>query len=427
MPCSPRAALSKNSRYNGDRGYLPGIAPVSDSAPKFLRHGRCLSRVLRILGARIRNSSFARAPGLAAIPPKRSPTSISVPTPYPSTYLVPEWADQSAVLIAWPYGEGDFSPWLSAVEQTYAAIAAAIARRETLIVACRDEAHRESIRNLLAGSVNPDQLRFGILPYDDVWVRDTAPLTIATETGFRLLDFRFNGWGGKYAHAADAELAKNLHSTGLLGSIPMEQVDLVFEGGSIESDGAGTVMTTTRCLLNPNRNPSLSRGQIEDRVRRSLGAERILWLTRGFAEGDDTDAHIDTLARFCAPDTIAYSACTQPGDPLYAEFKAMEAELQHFTLASGEPYRLVPLPIPLPIFSEEGDRLPATYANFLIINGAVLVPVYGDPADAIALERLGASFPDREMVAIDCTALIRQYGSLHCMTMQFPKPAGDPL
>lgn len=344
---------------------------------------------------------------------------------YPSIYLIPEWAEQSAVFIAWPYPTGDFSPWLPAVEQTYGAIAAAIAERETLFIACRDLAHRDHVRaGLAARSADLDRIAFAILPYDDVWVRDTAPLTIATPEGLRLVNFRFNGWGGKYPHAADSELAENLYATGLLGSIPMDRVNFVFEGGSIETDGAGTLMTTARCLLNPNRNPDLDRGQIERQIRCRLGADRILWLNRGFAEGDDTDAHIDTLARFCSPDTIAYTACADPDDSLYPEFEAMAEELRGFATVSGRPYRLVPLPIPQPIYSENGDRLPATYANFLIINGAVVVPAYNDPADVIAMENLGACFPGREIVAIDCTALIRQYGSLHCMTMQFPKPLG---
>ncbi|MGZ8217106.1 agmatine deiminase family protein [Methylomagnum sp.] len=342
-----------------------------------------------------------------------------------ATYLIPEWAEQSAVLLAWPYAEGDFSPWLAAVEEIYTTIAAAIAQRQTLIVACRDESHRAKIAAQLAAlSVDASQVRYAVIPYNDVWVRDTAPLSIQTPEGIRLLDFRFNGWGGKYEHSADAKLAENLYATGLLGATPIHKVDLVFEGGSIEADGAGTLMTTSRCLLNPNRNPELSREDIEARVKASFGAEKILWLEHGHAEGDDTDAHIDTLARFCSPDTIAYTACDKPDDALFPEFETMAAQLRTFTSNSGQPYRLVPLPIPQAIYSEDGDRLPATYANFLIINGAVLVPVYDDPADTKALERLAECFPGREMVAIDCIPLIRQYGSLHCMTMQFPWNVG---
>lgn len=340
----------------------------------------------------------------------------------PTATLIPEWAEQAATLIAWPYPESDFQPWLAAVEQTYAHIGAEIARRETLIVACHDEAHRAHIAATLAGrGVDTGRVRYAILPYEDVWVRDTAPLSVAApEGGRKLLDFRFNGWGGKYGHGADAALARNLHATGLLGDIPLTGVDFVLEGGSVESDGLGTLLTTTRCLLNPNRNPSLDPAQIEARLREYLGAEKVLWLEHGHAEGDDTDAHIDTLARLCAPDTLAYTAVENPADPLYPEFQKMAAQLATFTAHSGTAYRLVPLPIPQPIHSEAGDRLPATYANFLIINGAVLVPIYNDPADAIALERLAGCFPGRDVVGIDCVPLIRQYGSLHCMTMQFP-------
>jgi agmatine/peptidylarginine deiminase len=336
--------------------------------------------------------------------------------------LAPEWAEQSAVLIAWPYSQGDFKRWLSEVEETYDSIAHEIASRETVIILCRDDSHRMHVyQRLEARGADLDRVRFVQMPYDDVWVRDTAPLTLATRQGAKLVDFRFNGWGGKYPHEADAQLAQRLYATGLLGDIPMDRIEFTLEGGSVESDGEGTILTTSRCLLNPNRNPELTREQIENRLKTVLGASRILWLDHGHAEGDDTDAHIDTLARFCSPDTIAYTACNQPGDPLYDEFKAMEDQLRTFVTFSGQPYRLIPLNIPKPIFSEEGDRLPATYANFLIINGAVLVPVYDDPADSEAIARLSDAFPDREILGIPCISLIRQYGSLHCMTMQFPK------
>ncbi|HYE38002.1 agmatine deiminase family protein [Methylocaldum sp.] len=336
--------------------------------------------------------------------------------------LAPEWAEQSAVLIAWPYSKGDFNRWLNAVEETYDLIALEISRRETVIIVCQDDVHQKHIRQrLTACAANLGRVRFAQMPYDDVWVRDTAPLTLANEQSAKLIDFRFNGWGGKYPHEADAQLAQRLYTTGLLGDTPINRVDFILEGGSVESDGEGTIMTTGRCLFNPNRNSELTREQIENRLKTSLGARRILWLDHGYAEGDDTDAHIDTLARFCSPDTIAYTACDNSNDSLYGEFNAMENQLRTFLTSTGQPYRLIPLNIPKPIYSEEGDRLPATYANFLIINEAVLVPVYDDPADSEALERLADCFPDREIIGIPCIPLIRQYGSLHCMTMQFPK------
>lgn len=338
-----------------------------------------------------------------------------------SQSLVPEWAPQSAVFLAWPYASGDFQPWLEAVEKTYLEIAAAIVRRQSLWVACRDDSHRQALTAKLAKEgVDTSRITFIPMPYNDVWVRDTAPLTVSREGAIRYLDFRFNGWGGKYECADDAQIAARLYGSEVLPRMPLDQVDFVLEGGSIEIDGHGTIMTTTRCLLNPNRNPTFSKEAIEAVLRERLGGEQVLWLEHGYAEGDDTDAHVDTLARFCTPEVIAYTASEHAEDPVHDGLERMEAQLKAFKNHDKKPYRLVPLPIPAPIYSEEGDRLPATYANFLIINDAVLVPVYGDPNDAVALQRLAPIFPDRELVPIDCVPLIRQYGSLHCMTMQFP-------
>lgn len=338
-----------------------------------------------------------------------------------STRFPAEWAEQSAVFLAWPYDNGDFAPWLGAVEESYCQIAKAVAERQHLLVACRSRTHRLHIESRLFGKrARLERITLLELPYDDVWVRDTAPLTVETADGTCLLDFRFNGWGNKYEHGDDARLAERLHATGIFANIPRQAIDFVLEGGSVETDGQGTLLTTTRCLLNPNRNPYLNRAEIEQRLREYFGFGRILWLHHGHAEGDDTDAHVDTLARFCDAGTIAYTACDDAADPLYGDLSAMAAELAAMTDVNGRAYRLVPLPIPNPIFDEEGQRLPATYANFLIINGAVLVPVYGDPADEVALERLAGCFPDRDMVAIPATPLIHQYGSIHCMTMQFP-------
>lgn len=339
----------------------------------------------------------------------------------PPTSLIPEWVEQSAVVLAWPYSGGDFSRWLDAVEATYAHIAIEVARRERLIVICRDTAHQRHIETRLTqDGAALERVRFVCQPYNDVWVRDSAPLSVLGRVGVHLLNFRFNGWGGKYECVDDSLLAERLHASGALGGSALEPVDFVLEGGSVEADGRGVIMTTRRCLLNPNRNPDWDKSQIEACLRERLGAEKVLWLEHGHAEGDDTDAHIDTLARFCSEDTIAYTACDQAEDPLYPEFQRMEEQLKTFTSLQGQPYRLVALPMPAPIRDEEGHRLPATYANFLIINGAVLVPVYRDPADVVALERLAACFPDRMIVPVDCVPLIHQYGSLHCMTMQFP-------
>ncbi|HEX7045673.1 MAG TPA: agmatine deiminase family protein [Burkholderiales bacterium] len=340
-------------------------------------------------------------------------------------YLPPEWAPQSGVMLTWPHAHGDWRDRLETVEPVFAAIAREIARRERLVVACCDAAHRQHVAGVLArAGVAPARVSLLEAPSNDTWARDHGPITVLCRGQPLLLDFRFNGWGGKYAHDLDDAITARLHAAGAFGDTPREAVELVLEGGAIEVDGSGTLLTTTRCLLAPTRNPGLSRAQLEAELGDWLGLNRFLWLEHGHLEGDDTDSHIDTLARFCDPHTIAYVACDDPADPHYADLKAMEAELRAFRAADGAPYRLVPLPWPRAQY-DGARRLPATYANFLIINGAVLVPTYRDPADAVALERLRGCFPAREVVGIDCLPVIAQYGSLHCLTMQFP--AAVPL
>lgn len=334
--------------------------------------------------------------------------------------LPPEWAPQNAVLLAWPQPDGDFGPWLPEVESNYCALAREISCRQRLIIACQNTTHRLHIESLVSGQADMTRVTFVILPYNDCWVRDTAPITVLKDGQPLLLDFQFNGWGGKYDCSLDVCLAQNLIKTGLFADPAQAAIAMVLEGGSIEVDGQGSLLTTKRCLLNPNRNPSLTREQIEATLRQCFGVERLLWLDFGHVAGDDTDAHVDTLARFCNPDTIAYTACDDPSDPQYDELEQMRRQLAGFTTLDGRPYRLVALPIPKPIYAENGQRLPAGYANFLIINGAVLVPVYNGPADAVAVQRLAECFPERSIVPINCLPLIRQYGSLHCATMQFP-------
>lgn len=336
-------------------------------------------------------------------------------------YLPPEWAPQSGVMLTWPHPETDWAPRLAAVEPVFTAIAREIARRERVLIACHDETHRLHVQTTLADAgVKMERVAIHLAPSNDTWARDHGPLTVLCRNQPLLLDFQFNGWGGKYAHDLDNLITRRLHAAGAFGATPLETLDLILEGGAVEVDGSGTLLTTSRCLLAPTRNPNLSRERIEQELREWLGLNRILWVNHGGLEGDDTDSHIDTLARFCDARTIAYVACDDSGDEHYAELKAMETELKEFRAADGSPYRLVPLPWPRAQYNEE-RRLPATYANFLIINGAVLVPTYRDPGDAVALRRLGECFPGREIVGIDCVPAIAQNGSLHCLTMQLPE------
>lgn len=335
--------------------------------------------------------------------------------------LPAEWEPQDAVLMAWPHAHSDWSTILTEARETFARIAAAVTRFERLVLVVHPDDEPDGIAQMVtdAGG-NPFRLHPVPLPTDDTWTRDCGPITVVTGSGPCLLDFGFNGWGLKFRAFHDNQLTRRLVDAGILA--PKSQtVGMILEGGSIDTDGAGTILTTTACLLHPNRNPHLSREEIEGELCRMLGTHRILWLSRGHLEGDDTDAHVDTLARFVSPDTICHVCCDDPRDPHHPELAAMRRELESFRTPDGTPYRLVPLPLPSPILDREGHRLPATHANFLVIDGAVLVPTYDDPTDQVALERIATLFPDREVLGIDCRTLILQHGSLHCVTMQLPR------
>ncbi len=332
-----------------------------------------------------------------------------------------EWAAQDGVQLTWPNDRGDWAPYLQQVEPVFIHIAREVALRERLISSGYDAEHCAQVgTRLSAAAVDMSQVSLYAIPTNDTWARDHGPITVYVEGQARLLDFIFNGWGNKYNAELDTQITARLASVNAFAAAST-RVELVLEGGGIETDGAGTLLTTASCLLAPTRNPQLNQAALELRLGELLGIERVLWLQHGQLEGDDTDGHIDTVARFCSEDTIAYQGCDDPQDVHYPELTAMAAELRALRRRDGRPYHLVALPWPQPKLNAEGQRLPATYANFLIINGAVLVPTYNDPADAVALQALQDCFPDRTMVAIDCSALILQYGSLHCVTMQLPR------
>ncbi len=338
--------------------------------------------------------------------------------------LPAEWAPQSGVMLTWPHSQSDWASNLDAVERVYLELAQAICPRELLLVVCYDLDHQQHAQTLLStASIAPSQIRFALQASNDCWARDHGPITILENGQPHLLDFQFNGWGGKYPHELDNRITAGLHAVGIFGPASMTSLELVLEGGSIDSDGEGTLLTTRACLGHPARNPQLSMAEIEQQLKELFGVGRILWLEHGELAGDDTDSHIDMLARFCDPRTIAHSACTDPDDVHFVELSAMQQELAAMRRSDGKAYHLVALPIPQGIYNEQGKRLPASYANFLIINDAVLVPQYGDAGDAdeLALERLTACFPMRKVIGIDCRAVIEQFGSLHCLTMQLPE------
>lgn len=333
-----------------------------------------------------------------------------------------EWHPQWGVLLAWPHPDTDWADNMDAAETCYAEIVSAISHRENVLLLCHDAPHQAHIAAVLSTQTYlPERVHFVQVPYNDTWARDFGFITVIRDGKPLLLDFTFNAWGGKFGAEQDNAVNQQLATLPLLQHNTLETHTLVMEGGSLETDGQGTLLTTEICLLNPNRNPTLDKTAIEAELRQALGVTRILWLAHGHLEGDDTDAHIDTLARFADVDSIVYMSCTDSADSHYSALQAMQAELQALRQANGEPYRLFPIPMPAAIY-EEGRRLPASYVNFLIINGAVLLPVYADECfDPVAIEQMRAAFPQHEIIPIDCRALIAQNGSLHCITMQIPQ------
>lgn len=338
--------------------------------------------------------------------------------------LAPEWAPQSGVQLTWPHAGTDWAYMLPEVTECYIRLTFEIATRTTLLIVAPETA---SVQRLLAERL-PSRATANIIyrdcPTNDTWARDHAFLTVMSADGAELLDFRFNGWGGKFEASLDNAINKRLFDAApspFHGNY-VDCLDFELEGGSIETDGYGTLLATTTCLLNPNRNARLDQAHIEALLKERLGISRFLWLHHGALAGDDTDSHIDTLARLCPDDTIVYVQCGDTSDEHYTELKAMEEELRAFRTEGGKPYRLIALPLPAAIHDEEGERLPATYANYLVMNDAVLYPTYAqERTDAEAAKALQQAFPHREIVGVDCRALIRQHGSLHCATMQYPK------
>ncbi len=337
----------------------------------------------------------------------------------PALRFPAEWEPQSAVLLAWPHAGTDWAARLAEVETSYIALIAAIARFQIAVVCVADNDLQQHAAQLLdAAGVLPARVRFVQVDYDDTWLRDSGPVTLLRPDGFHLLDFRFNAWGDKYASTCDDRLVEALFVQGIFRNAHRERIDFALEGGAIETDGDGTLLSTWHCLH--ARHPELDRSELSTRLGETLHQRRVLWLDHGALEGDDTDAHIDTLARFADPYTIVYQACDDPDDAHYDALQRMTHELAALRTLDGKPYRLFALPWARPII-DDGRRLAASYANFLIVNGAVLMPAYDDPADNIAAAILEIAFPNREVVQVPCRPLIWQNGSLHCLTMQLPE------
>lgn len=326
-----------------------------------------------------------------------------------------EWERQQCVLMSFPHEETDWAQSDAALKEAlspFIRIAQAIAYKEAVYIICKDKTKIASM------FCSPRNLTFIEIPTNDTWIRDYGYISLKENEIKKLLDFTFDGWGGKFEASLDNAVNTTLHKKGYMGTTPLEKLDFVLEGGAIESDGKGTILSTSTCLCNPNRNGGLTKNQVEEKLKLMLGAERILWLNHGYLAGDDTDSHIDTLARFVNTESIVYVKCEDKEDEHYEALQKMEEELKKFKTIDGKPYTLYALPMCEAKYHEKGQRLPATYANFLICNGAIIYPTYNDKSDKKVGEIFKMLFPEKEIIPVNCLKLIEQGGSLHCSTMQ---------
>ena len=360
----------------------------------------------------------------------------------PCDFALPaEWEPQSAIMLTWPHGGTDWKPYLRQITNTYLQLADIITRYEDLLVVTPI---LESTQRMLAEKLSEGQMsRVHLYEMDtnDTWARDHGPISMVSRgrhnshvIPIQLLDFKFNGWGEKFDWKKDNAINLQLYYQGAFNAALENHQGFVLEGGSIESDGKGTLFTTSQCLLAPHRNQPFTRENIDSQLRNFFHVRNVVWLDHGNLVGDDTDGHIDTIVRVAPHDTLLYVGCDDAEDEQYEDFQALEKQLQKLFTYEGYPYRLLKLPMPDAIYDEgdrlttdrnsKGDRLPATYANFLILNGAVIYPTYNQPEkDEEAKRQIQLAFPDRNVIGVDSLTIIRQHGSIHCLTMQLPEGA----
>ncbi len=349
-----------------------------------------------------------------------SPDDISMPVRLPA-----EWEAHECVLLAWPHEHTDWAYMLDEARECIASIVRAVSVHECVLLVGPASLCRESV---MACGFDPSRVRFVDLHTNDTWARDFGPITVETGSGLSVIDFKFNAWGMKFAADKDNLINTRLAMQGIFKACYVNRLGFVLEGGSIESDGCGTLLTTAECLLSPNRNGEMTEGDIRSYLADTLGFSYQLWLHHGALAGDDTDSHIDTLARLAPHDTIIYIGSVDSHGQKVDTLAAMRDELLTLLTRDGRPFNLVELPLPDPVYDEDGMQLPATYANYLVSHRAVYLPVYAQPAnDLLAEQTLKIVYPDHDIVPVDCRALIRQHGSLHCVTMQLPLGAVEGI
>lgn len=337
-------------------------------------------------------------------------------------YSMPaEWEPHEATWLSWPHRTGiSFPDAYDRVIPTFVKMATALAESEIVRINVKDSAQESELRKLLA-SAPPERIEFHHIPTNEPWCRDHGPIFLKRKQQPRLaiVDFGYNAWGWKYPPCDDDDDVPTQVGR-RLGIEVFDCGDFILEGGSVDVNGEGALLTTESCLLNPNRNPDLTRDEIETKLRDFLGVKKIVWLGDGI-EGDDTDGHVDDLTRFVAPNTVVTVIEEDESDPNHEALQTNYERLQTVTLRKHEPLEIHKLPMPSKIV-RDGQRLPASYANFYIANEVVLLPVFGETNDAWAESVLKELFPKRRIAPIDCRELIWGLGAFHCLTQQQPKP-----
>ncbi|ACM64222.1 agmatine deiminase family protein [Campylobacter lari] len=311
---------------------------------------------------------------------------------------IAEWQKQELLLLSLPHENSDWKPYLEEILQSYEEFVKAVANFQKVLLIAPSEKDFQRFKHI-------KNVDFFKCDTNDTWIRDFGAIDVCEDDKLIGLDFTFNAWGDKFQSTLDNAVNSKLFSQKLSGKL--EKIDFILEGGSIDFNGQGVMLTTSACLLNENRNSHLNKEQIEAKLKEIFGLKEIIWLENGFIKGDDTDSHVDTLARFINEKTIAYCVCKDENDEHYAPLKAMEEELKK----TG--FDLLELPLPKPLYFE-GKRLGATYANFVFVNGGLIVPTYNDENDALVLENLQKACKDRKVVGVDARVFLRENGSLHC-------------
>jgi agmatine deiminase len=337
------------------------------------------------------------------------------------TFLPPEWYEQDAILITWPHALSAWKTIISEVEQTYIDLVTSISHYQSVVIQTHETLDLDLISKKLShNNANAGNCFFVQMNSNDTWARDHGPITVLTEDNQAIcLNFEFNGWGNKFGSDLDNQLNSILRKRSVLPSV--KDIAWVLEGGSIESDGQGTLLTTSECVLNPNRNGLVNKELLIQKFRQWFGCKKVIFLEHGELDGDDTDAHVDTLARFAPQNKIIFQGCDDPADSHFNSLQTMKGELAKSKNAMDEPYSLIELPMPIARYAQDGHRLPATYANFLVTNKTVLVPTYNDPSDQAAIDLIQKAFPAHVTKGINALPLIEEHGSIHCITMQLPK------